>query len=148
MSDDVIYNPRAFEAARARLTSAPGQLTDSDIEQLAFLGSELARQGIEQRHKALHPPAASVPRGLDVDAVADAVIDVIGKAVAPLAARIASLESRPMVKYCGVHTEGTFYPAGSLATRSGGLWHATTDTQDTPGADGSAWVLIVKRGQA
>jgi hypothetical protein len=52
------------------------------------------------------------------------------------------------VKYCGVHTAGTFYPEGSLTTRSGGLWHATTDMQDTPGANGSAWVLVVKRGQA
>jgi len=45
-------------------------------------------------------------------------------------------------------TGGTVYPEGSLTTRQGGLWHAMKDTKDTPGGDGSAWLLVVKRGQA
>ena len=45
-------------------------------------------------------------------------------------------------------TGGTVYPEGSLTTRQGGLWHAMKDTKDTPGGDGSAWLLVVKRSQA
>jgi hypothetical protein len=150
---DMMYSRQAFEAAHARLKSAPVQLTDSDLEQLAIVDPELARQGIEHRHKALHPtpPPVQLPAPsarLDVDAVADAVIDVIGKAIAPLSARITAIESRPMVKYHGIHREDAAYEEGSLVTRQGGMWCATRTTRDTPGTDGSGWQLVVKQGKA
>jgi hypothetical protein len=75
------------------------------------------------------------------------VAEQIAAATGPLVERIKSLESQPLPKYCGVYQAGLDYIAGSLVTRSGGLWLATIDTKDTPGT-GSSWRLIVKEGAA
>jgi hypothetical protein len=82
------------------------------------------------------------------EAMATAVVDVVKQVVDPLIARIAALEARPQQKWAGVHVEGVPYAEASLVTRAGSLWVATTATRTTPGAPGSDWVLIVKRGQA
>jgi hypothetical protein len=79
--------------------------------------------------------------------VAQQIAASVTAATTPLEARIKSLEAQPLPKYCGVYQAGADYLAGSLVTRSGGLWLATIDTHDTPGA-GSAWRLIVKEGAA
>jgi hypothetical protein len=47
--------------------------------------------------------------------------------------------------YKGVWRTGSTYVRGSLATHQGGLWFATKDTEDRPGAS-SHWVLAVKSG--
>jgi len=134
---DMMYSRQAFEAAHARLKSAPVQLTDSDLEQLAIVDPELARQGIEHRHKALHPTPPPVPlpapsARLDVDAVADAVIDVIGKAIAPLSARIDRIPPDGEVSRHSPRGRGV-----RLVTRQGGMCCATRTTRNTPGTDGS-----------
>lgn len=56
--------------------------------------------------------------------------------------RIKALEARALPKWCGVWV-AKGYQEGSLVTRDGSLWLATTDTSDRPG-DGGAWRLIVK----
>jgi len=75
-------------------------------------------------------------------------VDLVLDAFAKLDARVAAVEARPAVKYLGVHEAGRSYATGSLCTRSGSLWCATTDTSDTPGDGATAWVLIVKKGHA
>jgi hypothetical protein len=80
------------------------------------------------------------------EAMATAVVDVVKQVVDPLIARIAALEARPLQKWAGVHVEGCRYSEASLVTRQGSLWAATKATTTTPGAPGSDWVLIVKRG--
>jgi hypothetical protein len=82
------------------------------------------------------------------EAMATAVVNLVKAAVDPLIARIAKLEARPLQKWAGVHIEGCQYSEASLCTRQGSLWAATKATTTTPGAPGSDWVLIVKRGTA
>jgi hypothetical protein len=98
---DMMNSRQAFEAAHARLKSAPVQLTDSDLEQLAIVDPDLARQGIEPRHKALHPTPARVPRPapsarLDVDAGADAIAGL--DAIARRGARVEQIREAAEVK--------------------------------------------------
>jgi hypothetical protein len=75
------------------------------------------------------------------------VAQQIADATTPLVERIKALEAQPLPKYCGVYQAGSDYVAGSLVTRSGGLWLALEDTNTTPGA-GASWRLIVKEGAA
>jgi hypothetical protein len=146
MSNDVlVWNPTAFESAHRRSTAAPETLSAADIGMLNIFSPDLAERAMLARSKALQPPPP-VAR-LDVDAIAGAVVDVMGNAVAPLIARIEQLESRPMVKYHGVYCDDTVYREGSLVTRQGGLWCALRQTRDTPGNDGSGWQLVVKAGR-
>jgi hypothetical protein len=98
--------------------------------------------------KALHPPAAAVPRrarvaNLGVDELAAAIVAVIGEAVAPLRARIAALEQQPALKFAGPFRDGTHYLAGSIVQKQG-LWLAESDTHAPPGAEDSGWKLILK----
>jgi hypothetical protein len=151
----VTYNPEALGLAEQRLKLSPGELTAVDVEQLRIWGGDaLADKGILARSKALRPAPAPVPR-LNVDEIADAVIGIIAANIKPLVAqieaqqqRIAALEARPTVKYCGSYKEGTAYLEGAMTTRSGGLWVATRATTATPGTDDSGWLLAVKKGQA
>ena len=66
---------------------------------------------------------------------ADAVVDLlkriiagptIGGRFAALEARIVALEGRPLQKWAGTYVQGVRYAEGSLATRNGSLWAATT----------------------
>ena len=144
---DVIYSREAFEAAAQRLKSAPELLNAADIAQLQLIDPQLAERGILARSKALRPPPVPAAR-LDVDAIADTLVGIIVANIKPLEQRIAALETRPAVKYCGTFEESTGYPEGSMTTRSGGLWVATRATTATPGTDESGWLLVVKKGQA
>jgi hypothetical protein len=72
----------------------------------------------------------------------------IHEAIAPLLERIAQLESRPELKYFGAWDSRSAYSAGSLVTRSGGLWLAEQTTIAQPGAPDSGWRLVVKKGEA
>jgi hypothetical protein len=83
-----------------------------------------------------------------VVALVKGVRDRFDGKIADLESRVAALEARPSVKYCGTHVEGTLYREASLTTRQGSLWVATADSTSTPGTPGSAWRLIVKRGDA
>jgi hypothetical protein len=90
-----------------------------------------------------------------LDAFVAGTVDVIRKTIAPrdaqiasLLQRVAELESKKLPTYAGAHKEGTAYAAGSLVTRSGSLWLATAQTDETPGQGATSWRLIVKRGEA
>lgn len=83
---------------------------------------------------------------LDVEKMAEAVAQAIQMATAPLAARIAVLEARPVkgVEWAGVFTEDKIYQPGQLVTRGGSLWLCQRETAATPGYDPAFWKLIVK----
>ena len=89
------------------------------------------------------------------EAIAELVVRTVKGAVEPLRARnadlearVKQLESRPLLKYAGIHVEGQAYAECQLVTRSGGLWMSTKATSTTPGTPGSQWRLIVKSGGA
>jgi hypothetical protein len=69
-------------------------------------------------------------------------------ALAALQMRVATLEQRPELRYCGTWRQGERYSEGNLVTRAGGLWLAERETDRTPGTENSGWKLIVKEGQA
>jgi hypothetical protein len=71
----------------------------------------------------------------------------VRRAIAPLEKRIAELESRPQVKYLGVHKPGAEYSEGSMTTRGGSIWYAQRRTRELPGDGNQDWVLACKRGQ-
>jgi hypothetical protein len=90
-----------------------------------------------------------------LDAFADSVLGTIkgertrtDAKIAALEIRLAALEARPEIKYCGAYAGGETYQAGSLASRRGGLWLALRETQAAPGTDPEGWRLIVKSGGA
>jgi hypothetical protein len=108
---DGMYNPQAFGAAHARLTRAPAELTDADLEQLAIIDPALAQHGFEQRFKALHPDPAPVPRTAQplaapppparepmdeatADQFAEAVVALIAANIKPLVARLDEQQQR------------------------------------------------------
>jgi hypothetical protein len=81
----------------------------------------------------------------------DTVAIAVGKELARLQRRVAALESRPAgggVSYGGVFDLTKAYTAGTLCTRSGSLWCATRDSIGEAPGNSTAWVLIVKRGNA
>ena len=78
----------------------------------------------------------------------DQLLDGLGPALKEQRRRIQQLESRPMMKWAGVHVPGMQYGEASLVTKSGSLWAAMTTTTTTPGESNSDWRLIVKRGKA
>ena len=82
------------------------------------------------------------------EAVADAVVEAMKRAIKPLQDRIAKLEARPELKYGGVYAPNVTYNAGTLVTRSGSLWIALHETRATPGTDPEMWRLVVKSGGA
>jgi hypothetical protein len=149
MTDDVQWNARGFEAAHQRFKTAPADLTTTDLELLALFDPRLGREGLEKQFKALHPPNPAPRRtsGIDVDAFADAVVEIIKSAVSPLVARIEQLEHRPELQYRGVYEDNQAYGPGCLVTNCGSLWLCLAATTVAPGSN-SNWRLIVKQGKA
>ena len=93
----------------------------------------------------------------DMNALASAIANAIKMAlmgplvrgrIEQLEARLVALEQRPGLKYCGIFQTGKAYSEAQLVTHQGGLWLAESPTTYAPGADGSGWKLIVKRGEA
>ena len=64
--------------------------------------------------------------------------------IGALESRLAAIEHRPALKFCGPHREGHAYAEGSLTQRGGGLWLAERTTTETPGSPDSGFRLIVK----
>ena len=109
------------------------------------------------RHTMSGEPDPNTPLRLTVGAFADdhrrhraaatkrSVIEKIAKAMAPLEARIAELESR---EYQGVWTGNKSLPKGATVTRGGNLWIARVGSIGMrPGANTTAWQLCVRRGR-
>ena len=65
---------------------------------------------------------------------------------AALERRVADLETRPTMSYCGVWKEGAAYQRGDFVTHDGSVWHAWQQTAERPGTS-EAWQLAVKRGR-
>ena len=74
----------------------------------------------------------------------DALV-TLGAMCLALAKRVEQIEARPTVRYLGVWQDAETYPAGSLCTLGGSLWHAERKTTSRPGAD-ATWRLAVKQG--
>ncbi len=63
--------------------------------------------------------------------------------------RVAQLETKPHVKFCGVWDASATYEKGDACTRSGSLWICTSATTvGVPGQDFSSWQMAVKNGGA
>ena len=59
--------------------------------------------------------------------------------------RVAELDEKPALKYCGIWKSDGAYGQGDLVTHGGSIWHCNRSTKVKPG-DGSDWQLAVKRG--
>jgi hypothetical protein len=104
----------------------------------------LKKTGAEAQRPAAK--AADNPMAGLMRAIAPVVADHVAKVVAPLAARIAELENRPVAKYVGVFEIGRTYEPGNFATDKGAIWHCNATTRQRPG-DNADWTLAVKSGQ-
>jgi hypothetical protein len=62
--------------------------------------------------------------------------------LAAIEARLAGLEQRAELKYCGIWQHQQ-YERGSFVTMNGALWHCEMKTTSRPGCD-SSWRLAVK----
>ena len=72
---------------------------------------------------------------------------LVADAVRPLHQRIAQLEARPQLEYCGTYAASNVYARGNICTHHGSCWHCNhQETSDEPGRS-DAWSLMVKRGR-
>jgi hypothetical protein len=79
-----------------------------------------------------------------MDIIAGGTVLALKKILAPLKARIAALEAKPHVTFCGVWNEGTTYAPSDATTHHGGLWIGRAETVGEPSKDLVAWQLAVK----
>lgn len=83
------------------------------------------------------------------DGLIKTIKDFVGRRIAPIDQRVASLESRLQIierraiGYRGVYEEGIQYSAGDTATLGGALWYCRRTTIARPGAS-SDWQLMTK----
>ena len=68
--------------------------------------------------------------------------------LATLEARIAQLETKPFVKFCGTFEGGKSYQPGDAVVHSSALWICKAATSGTPSKDFIGWQLALKRGDA
>jgi hypothetical protein len=61
-----------------------------------------------------------------------------------LEARVAALEAKPHVKFCGIYEPGRSYTPGDACTHGGGLWICKAATTGQPNQDYAGWTLAVK----
>ena len=64
---------------------------------------------------------------VELEAIADVVVELVKDAIAPLQERIASLEARPTQKDSGVWRPGMLFRAGDLTTYKNDGWIARVD---------------------
>lgn len=86
---------------------------------------------------------------LDVEKFINGLHEYLGKALRPLADRIAALEKRgnenETFRYCGTWQAAGEYVRGNFVTHAGGMWHCNAPTREKPGV-GTDWQLAVKGG--
>ncbi len=83
------------------------------------------------------------------DLTLDGLAAVLDKSISrkPLRERIAVLEARGELKYCGIYRNGERYRAGNFVTHDGGLWCCQAEATGTrPGHGNACWQLAVKSG--
>lgn len=113
---------REVDALRARVQLLESQLT---------------------KNKSASPGGAAV--GVDLaDRLAAGVRAYVAKSVAPLSARLATIEAKGWPEYMGVHQVGRTYLRGQFVTHDGSLWHANRETVTRP--PGGDWTLAAKKG--
>ncbi len=92
---------------------------------------------------------------IDIKRFTAGIHDYLGKAFAPVNARINALEARINLMeaqtkdfaYVGVWESGRTYKRHNSVTQNGGLWICRTEsTRQKPG-DGPDWQLAVRRGK-
>ena len=81
------------------------------------------------------------------DAESNKRITALETHIAALEARVVGLEQEKkkgvgLARWAGVHESGRRYQQGELTTRSGNIWIATRDTDETPGFAPEHWTLI------
>jgi hypothetical protein len=86
-------------------------------------------------------------------------VDLVQRALAPVLARLAAVEARPLepgppgppgppgLTYQGVYQDGKTYDPGDVATWAGSTWHCHSATTTKPGDGSKDWQLMVKRGR-
>jgi hypothetical protein len=90
---------------------------------------------IAAQQKSAPVVVASASEGGDVvDSMVNAVAGLIARSIAPLAARIAELEGRRTMGFCGAHDPQRTYQAGEVVLRQSASWVALAAGNDTPGA--------------
>jgi hypothetical protein len=89
----------------------------------------------------------------NLDGFADVVVDALARTVdgpkiagrfAVLEQRLAALEQKPSVKFCGVWDRDRAYQSGDAVVHSGGLWVCRAATTGPPNQDFVGWTLAVK----
>jgi hypothetical protein len=105
----------------------------------------------EARHAGLRVPDGATGKlqplhELIGDGMAVALGQSIRKEREAVAKRLEALEQRPQLRWQGVFTEGTEYPAGSLCMRRGSAWLATVTTKAEPGKS-EDWAQFARAGR-
>ena len=94
---------------------------------------------------------------LDPENLAEMIVTTIVKAMdgprvagrlTQLEARIAQLETKPFVKFCGTFQGGKSYDPGDAVVHASALWICRAATSGTPSKDFVGWQLALKRGDA
>jgi hypothetical protein len=122
-----------------------------ELQRLAARNRGLLNSGgdrereIERLRKRLGP-RKSETIDLVVMGIAEAMKPVVAE-IKSLRARVAELEKRPSLEYCGVWSAGNLYGKGNIAPHHGSAWHCNFETSGEPGKGGADWTLMVKRGK-
>jgi hypothetical protein len=117
------------------------------IEDLRRAGHDLSQyvhahsMPVPARKKA--PSVASI----SIDELAEAVDEAIARYVEPLEKRIAELEARPTLRYCGLWEQGREYVPGEFVTCDGSVWACRCSTTGKPGVTHTDLQLAVKHGR-
>jgi hypothetical protein len=109
---------------------------------------EEVRGLIVERENALiarfAPRSGKGDRADVVEEMVEAIVGLIRRSLAPIAARLRELESQPF-RYDGTYESGKHYARGTFVTHAGGLWHCNLPTESKPGTS-DHWTLAVKSG--
>jgi hypothetical protein len=134
--------PSAEEREAEKQLSRVPASAQSVMEAAAYvfrLAKELT-DALDERLKALEsrvPPSNPTTEAGTADA-----------SLKGLATRLAALEARPTMSYCGVYDASRTYFKGDCVTDHGSIWHCEAVVSDVrPGEGSRAWTLAVKKGR-
>ena len=97
--------------------------------------------------KDLGPAAvayAKTPEGRRMIAMIDGICGEIAPIIGDLRKRLAALEARPAMTYCGVWKSGP-HQAGDCVTHGGHLWCCKRDTSTEPGSAPEDWQMALRK---
>lgn len=67
--------------------------------------------------------------------------------LAALEQRLAGIEAKPHLKFCGTYQRGTTYTPGDAVVRDGSLWVCKAETSGAPTEDFVGWQQAVRKGR-